>query len=177
MGKKAKVFLISVVCIVACLVVMIVIKPYIQKKQWEIQYQKMLQAVDELNANSYLYGVGLLREPPKDHNRNGINIFPGTENDSYSCKQYYDIYGVFAISIWSKGAHVFGIHVGDSYEESVAVLKDRGYKWQEVPPSTAEDDGKSFKYVKDHAAIWLRVSSENSDVIEAIGVNVFVIEE
>lgn len=176
MRKKVKLLGIVAVCIIIIITTAIALRPYVQEKRWEFLYQKNLQTVAELNENSYFYGVELLGAPPKDYDKNGKNVLPTTEADSYSCEQYYDVYGVFSIAIYSEDAHVFGIHVGDSYQEAVAILEDNGYEWEEVPPSTAEVKGERFRYVKDHTAIWLRLPSKDSEVVEAISVNVSVIE-
>lgn len=174
MSKKVKI-IISIVCLTVSAITIVLLVKHYNKVQEQKKYEELMkQSIEEINyinKNSDMYGLKLMALPPKNFNGTTSNAIWNGEImvGTYYCWEFNGKYCINEVSIESWGGNVLGIHVGETYDKAIELMKERGYALYKEREGRGENI--RYAYEKDYVTIVFEVTPDN-EIVE-IFVNIW----
>lgn len=168
MSRKAKI-IIRIICLIILAIAIVLLVKHYNKVQEQREHEKLMQqSIEEIsyiNKNSDMYGLKLMASPLEDFDAWGPNLLKNGKKTvgSYYCWEFNGKYCINEVAIESWGGNVLGLHVGETYDKAMELMKERGY----ILKKEYEGRGENTRYVykKAYVKIVFEVTPDN-EIIE-----------
>lgn len=172
---------ILIVCIIGCIFAMENNKMKKRKKDYK-EYEETLALVEVVNQKSDFGGLKLLEYSDKTVGKSQpyktSDILPnfseeapdGIDGIYFSYPYNSNDYRLANICISKPPYHLYGITVGQRFNDAKTVIEDKGFTQHEI---NFDDDVDFILYKQNHVSVNFMVSKDDNRIISSITISVY----